>query len=146
MSGGSFLDSNVLVYTDDAGSPAKRKAAIALVSESRRTRSGVVSLQVLQEYFATVTRKLGVDAATARAKVELFASFALHATDIDDVLAAIDLHRLHQVSFWDALIIRSALKARCARVYSEDLQHGRRYDGVEVVNPFIGLSPTARRR
>ena len=63
MSGGSFLDSNVLVYTDDAGSPAKQKAAVALVGESMRTRAGVVSLQVLQEYSAVVTRKLGVDAA-----------------------------------------------------------------------------------
>lgn len=146
MRGGRFLDSNVLVYTDDGGSPAKQKAAVALVGESMRAKSGVVSLQVLQEYFATVTRKLGVDAATARAKVELFGGFSLHPTDLDDVLAAIDLHRLHQVSFWDALIIRSALKARCATIYSEDLQHGRRFDGVEIVNPFIGLGPTARRR
>jgi predicted nucleic acid-binding protein len=146
MSGGRFLDSNILVYTDDAGSPAKQKAAIALVGESMRTKSGVVSLQVLQEYFATVTRKLCVDAGTARAKVELFGGFTLHSTDIDDVLAAIDLHRLHQLSFWDALIIRSALKARCATIYSEDLQHGRRFDGVEIVNPFIGLGATARRR
>ena len=146
MSGGSFLDSNILVYTDDAGSPAKQKAAVALVGESMRTRAGVVSLQVLQEYFAVVTRKLGVDAATARAKVELLGAFSTAPIDIDDVLAAIDLHRLHQVSFWDALIIRSAQQARCARIYSEDLQHGRRFDGVEIVNPFLGLGPAGRRK
>lgn len=146
MSGGRFLDSNVLVYTDDAGQSAKQKAAIALVSELRRAGSGVVSLQVLQEYFAVVTRKLGVDAALARAKVELFAGFTWHPTEVDDVLAAIDLHRLHQVSFWDALVIRSAQKARCTAIYSEDLQHGRSFDGVEIVNPFIGLGPARRRR
>ena len=144
MSGGSFLDSNILVYTDDAGSPAKQKAAVALVAESMRTRAGVVSLQVLQEYFAVVTRELGVDAVTARAKVELLGAFNVAPVDIDDVLAAIDLHRLHQVSFWDALIIRSAQQARCGRIYSEDLQHGRRFDGVEIMNPFLGLGPARR--
>ena len=146
MSGGSFLDSNILVYTDDAGSPAKQKAAVTLVGEAMRTRSGVVSLQVLQEYFAVVTRKLGVDAATARAKVELLGAFSTAPVDIDDVLAAIDLHRLHQVSFWDALIIRSAQQARCARIYSDYLQHGRRFDGVEIVNPFLGHGPAGRRK
>ncbi len=146
MSGGSFLDSNVLVYTDDTSSPAKQRTAVALVGECMRTKSGVVSLQVLQEYFSAVTRRLGVDAAIARAKVELLGAFSAPPIEIDDVLAAIDLHRLHQVSFWDALIIRSAQQARCARLYSEDLQHGRRFDGVEIVNPFLGLGPGAKRR
>ena len=145
MRGGSFLDSNVLVYTDDGGHPAKQKAAVALVGESMRTRAGVVSLQVLQEYFAVVTRKLGVDAATARAKVELLGAFSAPPIDLDDVLAAIDLHRLHQISFWDAMIVRSAQQARCARIFSEDLQHGQRFDGVEIVNPFAGLGPAGRR-
>jgi predicted nucleic acid-binding protein len=95
-----------------------------------------VSLQVLEEYFAISTRKLGVDAAIARRKVELFSQLAMVATRLEDVLAAIDLHRLHQFSFWDALVIHSALQAGCSRLYSEDLQHGRRVDGVEVVNPF----------
>lgn len=111
-----------------------------------RTKSGVVSLQALQEYFSAVTRRLGVDAAIARAKVELLGAFSAPPIEIDDVLAAIDLHRLHQVSFWDALIIRSAQQARCAKLYSEDLQHGRRFDGVEIVNPFLGPGPGAKRR
>ncbi len=76
---------------------------------------------------------------------ELLCAFSAAPIDLDDVLAAIDLHRLHQVSFWDAMIIRSAQQARCARIYSEDLQHGRRFDGVEIVNPFQGLAPARRR-
>ena len=132
----SFLDSNVLIYTDDGSSPAKQAAALDLVARCRRRREGVVSLQVLQEYFVVSTRKLGVDAAVARRKVELFSQLSLVATDVDDLLGAIDLHRLHQFSFWDALVIRSALQAGCSRLYSEDLQHGRRIDGVEIVNPF----------
>jgi predicted nucleic acid-binding protein len=132
----SFLDSNVLIYTDDASSPAKQRTALELIARCRRRRDGVVSLQVLEEYFAISTRKLGVDAAIARRKVELFSQLAMVATRLEDVLAAIDLHRLHQFSFWNALVIRSALQAGCSRLYSEDLQHGRRVDGVEVVNPF----------
>ncbi len=132
----SFLDSNVLIYTDDSSSPAKQRAALQLVARCRRQRNGVVSLQVLEEYFSITTRKLGVDAAIARRKVELFSQLSMVATHVDDVLAAIDLHRLHQFPFWDALVIRSALQAGCSRLYSEDLQHGRRIDGVEIVNPF----------
>jgi predicted nucleic acid-binding protein len=95
-----------------------------------------VSLQVLQEYFVAATRKLGVDARTARRKVELFANYHLVLLDVDDVLGAIDLHRLHQVSFWDGLIIRAAREGGCSILYSEDLQDGRAIDGVRVVNPF----------
>lgn len=146
MSGGSFLDTNVLVYTDDNSEPARKAAAIALVGDTMRTRSGVISVQVLQEYFAVATRKLGVDAVTARAKVELFGAFNIVPTEFDDVIAAIDLHRLHQISIWDGLIIRCAQRARCARVYSENLQDGRRFDGVEIVNPFKGTNPGQRQR
>jgi predicted nucleic acid-binding protein len=140
MTGGSFLDSNIVVYSDDSASPVKQAAAIALIGELMKARTGVLSLQVLQEYFSIVTRKLGVDAVTARAKVELLGAFTMTPIDIDDVLGAIDLHRLHQVSFWDGLIIRAAQQARCARIYTEDLQHGRRFEGVEVVNPFLERS------
>ena len=75
MSARSFFDTNVLVYADDQSSPAKQRRAIELVAEHRRARTGVVSLQVLQEYFVTVTRKLSVDARIARRKVELLSEF-----------------------------------------------------------------------
>jgi predicted nucleic acid-binding protein len=136
MSERSFLDSNVLIYTDDEASPPKRKAALALVEQCQAGDAGVVSLQVLQEYFTITTRKLGVDVGIARRKVELFAQLHLTVADLDDVLAAIDLHRIHGFSFWDALIVRSALRSGCSVLFSEDLQHGRRIDGLRIVNPF----------
>jgi len=136
MSARSFLDSNVLIYTDDAGAKAKQAVALTLVEQCQARRTGVLSTQVLQEYFVITTRKLGVDVLLARQKVELFSRLTLVATGVDDVLAAIDLHRLHGISFWDALIVRSALTAGCTRLYSEDLQNGRRIDGLEIVNPF----------
>ena len=136
MSARSFFDTNVLVYADDRAAPAKQRRAIELVAEHRRAGTGVVSLQVLQEYFVTVTRKLHVDAGVARRKVELLAELDVAAPDVGDVLAAIDLHRLHQLSFWDALILRAARSAGCSVVLSEDLQAGRAVEGLRIVNPF----------
>ena len=136
MSVRSFFDTNVLVYADDKGAPAKQKRAVELVSEHRRSRTGVISLQVLQEYFVTVTRKLHVDARIARRKVELLAEFDVASPDVADVLAAIDLHRLHGIHFWDALIVRSARQAGCSVLFSEDMQAAREIDGVRIMNPF----------
>jgi predicted nucleic acid-binding protein len=136
MSARSFFDTNVLVYADDQSALAKQQRAVDLVAEHRREGTGVVSLQVLQEYFVTVTRKLKVDARVARRKVELLAEFDVAAPDVADVLAAIDLHRLHGFSFWDALVVRAAGQAGCRILLSEDLQEGQEIDGVRVVNPF----------
>ena len=134
--GRSFLDSNVLVYMDDARSPRKQQDAARLVEKLHANGEGVVSVQVLQEYFSVTTRKLGVDATIARRRVELFGEMHLVTPALDDILAAIDLHRLHQISFWDALIVRAAQHGGCATLYSEDLQSGRRFSGLEIVNPF----------
>jgi len=133
----SFVDSNVLVYTDDGGAAGKQATALALMEDLYASRSGFLSIQVLQEYFVTTTRKLGVDAVLARRKVELFGRLNVVTIGTDDVLAAIDLHRLHGLSFWDALIVRSASHAGCRQLFTEDLQHGRRFDGIEIVNPFV---------
>ena len=136
MSARSFFDANVLIYTDDRAAAAKRRRALELVAEHRRAGTGVVSLQVLQEYFVTVTRKLHVEAQVARRKVDLLAEFDVAALGLPDILAAIDLHRLHQFSFWDALILRAAMRTGCAVLFSEDMQQAREVDGVRVVNPF----------
>ena len=136
MSVRSFFDTNVLVYTDDQDSPEKQRRALELLAEHRRAKTGVVSMQVLQEYFVTVTRKLQVEARIARRKVELRAEFDVAAPDVADILAAIDLHRLHRFSFWDALVVRSAKQAGCKILFTEDLQDTREIDGLRVVNPF----------
>jgi predicted nucleic acid-binding protein len=136
MSARSFFDTNILIYADDKATPAKQRRALDLVAEHRRARTGVVSLQVLQEYFVTVTRKLHVDPGVARRKVELLAEFDVAAPEVADILAAIDLHRLHGFSFWDALILRAAKQAGCSVVLSEDMQDAREIDGLQIVNPF----------
>lgn len=137
MSVRSFFNTNVLVYSDDKANPAKQRRAIELVAEHRRSRTGVVSLQVLQEYFVTVTRKLHVEDRAARRKVELLAEFDVAAIDVTDILAAIDLHLLHGISFWDALIVRSAKQTGCKLLLSEDMQQSREFEGLRIVNPFL---------
>lgn len=137
MSARSFFDTNVLVYTDDQAAPAKQRRALDLVAEHRRNGTGVVSMQVLQEYFVTVTRKLKLDATIARRKVEILGEFDVAAPEIADILAAIDLHRLHGFSFWDALVLRAAKQTGCTVLLSEDFPAGQEIDGILIVNPLL---------
>lgn len=133
----SFLDTNILVYTDDADSPEKSRQAIDLVEDAMRSNQGVISTQVLQEYFVAATRKLNVDVVTAKRRTQLF--FRLNVVHItpDDVLSAIDLHQLHRLSYWDSLILHAARKAGCSILLSEDMNHGQNIEGIRIQNPFL---------
>ena len=133
----TFLDTNVLVYCDDESEPAKQQKAMEVLDEHTRSRTGVISLQVLQEYFVTACRKLGLDPGTARRKVEIFAMLDVAEPTVSDILAAIDLHRFHGFSYWDALVLRMAKQTGCRVILTEDMQHGQVIDGVKIVNPFL---------
>jgi predicted nucleic acid-binding protein len=133
----SFLDTNLLVYSDDPRDPVKQAIAIETVANHLRNKTGVVSLQVLQEYFTSATGKLKLTADLAKRRVEFFALMQLVEPGISDILAAIDLHRLHGLSYWDALILHAAKKAGCRQLLTEDLQHGQVIDGVKIVNLFL---------
>jgi predicted nucleic acid-binding protein len=139
MNGLAFFDTNILIYADDASAPEKRERAISLIADHQRRNSSVISLQVLQEYFAAATRKLGVAAETAQRKVELLARGKVVRFTELDVIAAIELHRLVRISFWDAMIVHAARAANVAVLYSEDLAHGSVLGGVPVRNPFIDI-------
>lgn len=136
MSVRSFFDTNLLVYTDDHDAPEKQQRALELLADHRRDRSGVVSTQVLQEYFSAATGKLGVDDTLARRKVELFARLELVEVGVRTLLAAIDHRRLHGGSIWDALIVRAAVDAGCRVLFTEDSEL-LAVDGLQVVNPFV---------
>lgn len=134
----SFVDTNVLVYANDKTAGHKRDTAKALVSQLWESGRGCLSVQVLQELFVTVTRKLPhpLDADTAGVMLSDFAHWQVHAPSPDDVLAAVDIHRRHGLSFWDAMILRSAGALGCEVLYTEDLNSGQVYDGVQAHNPF----------
>jgi predicted nucleic acid-binding protein len=133
----AFLDTNVLVYSDDPRDPAKQAKALNLIKDHLRLRTGVVSLQVLQEYFVSTTGKLKLDPVLAKQRVEVFARFQVAEPTVGDILAAIDLHRLHGLSLWDTLILRCAKQSGCSVLFTEDMQHGQVIDGVRIVNPFL---------
>jgi predicted nucleic acid-binding protein len=133
----AFFDTNILVYAEDRADPVKQAKAIELFEEHRRNHTGVVSLQILQEYFVNVTRKLGLDPQVARRKVELLSRLDVAQPGLTDILAAIDLHQLRGLSYWDALVVHMAKQAGCSVLLTEDMHHGQVFDGVRIVNPFI---------
>jgi predicted nucleic acid-binding protein len=134
-----FVDSNVLVYAHDADSGNKQRIAANAVAEILDARSGVLSIQVLQEFYSTVTRKLrsAIGRDVARELLRGYSSWTIQSLTPDDVIAASFLEQRHQLSFWDALIVQAALLAGAKKLLSEDLHHGQSIGGVTVENPFI---------
>jgi len=133
----AFLDTNVLVYCTDAGAPAKREQARALVSMLSSQGEAVVSTQVLIELFHTLTRKQSLPPAAAQALV--LACTAWPVIDSDLALVGADMagsiHR--QLSIWDAMVVEAALRAEARTLYNEDFSHGQRFGKLTVVNPFL---------
>lgn len=133
----AFFDTNILVYTEDSRVPQKQRRATSLVEEHLLADTAVLSLQVLQEYFATVTRKLNAPPERAQRRVEIFGAAKVIRFEVSDVISAIELHRLVHISFWDAMIVHAARLSGAAVLYSEDFQHRSILAGVRVVNPFV---------
>ena len=134
-----FVDSNVLVYAHDLDAGAKRSAAAALLERLWDAQSGVLSVQVLQEFYVNVTRKIAQPVALAQARevLRLYRSWIRHETGADTVLRACEIAELSQISFWDGLIVASAEEAECVELASEDLAHGQTIADVRIVNPFL---------
>ena len=134
-----FFDTNVLVYAHDTGSRKKKARSQELIFKAIRNRTGVVSPQVLSEFFVTVTQKVArpMDAECARREIILLATMATVDLDATLVVRAIDMKREHQLNYWGALILAAAERAECPVVYSEDLSHDQSYGGVTVQNPYI---------
>lgn len=133
-----FVDTNILVYAYDPTSPAKHKAARHLMEDLWNRGEGRLSVQVLQEFFWTVTRKVPrpLSPALAREPVADFSTWTTFVPDAGDVLAAIDLGQEQQISFWDAMIVLAAIRSNCSTLWSEDMAHGSQYDSLLVRNPF----------
>jgi predicted nucleic acid-binding protein len=136
-----FVDTNVFVYADDASAKIKRLRAREVLSGLVRDRRAVVSTQVMQEYYAAAIRKLGLAPEKARMRVERLHRLDTVVVRPEIILGAIDLHRLHSLSFWDALVIKAASVAGCGRLLSEDLNEGQVIERVRIVNPFTQADP-----
>jgi predicted nucleic acid-binding protein len=138
MTGKTFLDSNVLVYSVDESPAEKAKHKRAIEVLSAHPEALVVSTQVLQEFYVVTTRKLKTPLSEERAARAVRGLTKLDVVGVDAplVLAAVDTSRLVQLSFWDALIIEAASRAGCERILSEDLNATQVIRGVRVENPF----------
>jgi predicted nucleic acid-binding protein len=133
-----FVDTNLFVYAHDESAGRKREVACDLITGLWETRTGCASVQVLQELFVNLTRKVPrpLSAGDAASLVRDISAWTIHSPGPGDVLSAIELHERVGVSFWDAMILTSARTLGCRALYSEDLNAGQSYDGVRVVNPI----------
>ena len=131
-----FFDTNILVYACDMDQPRKRRIARALMREPSPGVPACISTQVVQEFYVTATRKLGIEPLRAKSIIRSFLRLDIVTVDVDDIHHAIEGNILWQVSFWDALIIVAAQKARCSILYTEDFNAGQAFDGITVTNPF----------
>lgn len=139
MSDRIFLDTNVLVYLYDRDAPEKQARSTAILENSSRTADLVISTQVLQEFYVTVTRKFSryvSDVETISAMRSLRELLTVQ-IDVAMIFNAVEIGRRFQLSFWDALIIEAARVAGCARLLTEDLQHGLRIGDLTIENPFL---------
>jgi predicted nucleic acid-binding protein len=134
-----FVDTNILVYFRDASEPEKQRLAASWLAHLWRQRLGRLSFQVLNEYYVAVTQRLtpGLDCDSARSDVRNLMKWQPVSVDQVVIEGAWAVQDRYHLSWWDALIVSAAQKARCAYLLSEDLRDGQRMDGVEVVNPFV---------
>lgn len=136
MSGRVFLDANILVYAQDSRAPEKQRTSREIVARLAADADGVISTQVMQEFFVAATRKLGVPPLAAKGVLKTLSVFEIVQVSPALVHEAVDCSILNQMSFWDALILAAASSAGCATVFSEDLSAGQAILGVKVQNPF----------
>ncbi|MFN7974843.1 MAG: PIN domain-containing protein [Acidobacteriota bacterium] len=134
-----FVDTNVLVYARDAAAGEKQEKAAAWMRHLWTTRAGRISVQVLQEFYVTVTRKLHHPVPSKVAREDIRDLMAWHPVPMNGALLerAFPLEDRHRLSFWDSLVVAAAAAAGCSVLLSEDLQHGQDLDGVRVQNPFL---------
>lgn len=134
-----FVDTNVLIYAADARpeSAAKKSRAVILLA----AESVCLSYQVLQEFYANAVhpRKLRLPPAEAEDWCKRWLQYPVAPVDADTFVRALDLMRRYRIKNWDAGILAAAQQLGCKTLYTEDLNHRQLYDGVQVINPFLGL-------
>jgi predicted nucleic acid-binding protein len=134
----TFVDTNVLAYAHDTSETRKQPLAEALLDALWTGRTGVLSTQILQEFYVVATRKFDppMRRRAAREIVALYGTWPVVQIDVALILTASQLEERHKLSFWDALVVEAARVAGATRLVTEDLQDGRRIGGVRIEDPF----------
>jgi predicted nucleic acid-binding protein len=137
MSDKTFIDTNILIYAHDVDANTKYDIAKAVLRELWSERAGVLSMQVLQEFYVNVTRKITspLSKELARLVVSNYAIWCTETTPIE-ITAAFRIEDESRIGFWDAMIVSAAAKSGASRILSEDLNPGQRIAGILVENPF----------
>jgi len=140
MSGKTFIDTNILIYAHDIDARVKNEIAKAVLRELWSERTGALSMQVLQEFYINVTRKIAspLSKDSARSVVTSYAMWCMETTPAE-ISAAFRIEDESRIGFWDALIVSSAVKSGATRILSEDLNAGQRIAGILIENPFGGI-------
>ena len=138
MTDNIFVDTNILVYAHDLDAGIKRETAKRWVTDLWEKHTGVLSTQVLQELYITLTRKLTAPLSMAAAKKILrsYLSWEVVVNEGPILLHAIDIEEANKISFWDALIVSAAYSKNCTMLLTEDLNHGQNIEGISIHNPF----------
>jgi len=134
-----FVDTNVLIYAHDLDAGLKRDRAVSILSRLWENENGIVSVQVLQEFYVRVTRKIRdpLTPALARGVIKNYLAWQIAPNDPSTVLLASEIAERNQISFWDALIVASASNAGADKILSEGLNHGQVIEGIVIENPFL---------
>jgi predicted nucleic acid-binding protein len=137
MSAKTFIDTNVLIYAHDVDAKGKYETAKRILRELWSQRDGIVSLQVLQEFYVNVTRKIAapLPRTAARSLVNTYGVWCVETTPAE-ISTAFRIEDEARIGFWDALIVASACRAGASRILSEDLNAGQSIEGVRIENPF----------
>jgi predicted nucleic acid-binding protein len=133
-----FVDTNVLVYAYDRTAESKFDRSRELMEKLWESGEGVVSTQVLEEFYMTVTAKIPnpLKLGEARQIISDLGTWKVAVLEIPDILAASEIAERYRLSFWDGLILAAAHKEEATTVWSEDFNHGQKYGGITVFNPF----------
>ena len=136
----TFVDTNVLIYAHDVDAGAKHEVAKGVLRDLWSERTGVLSLQVLQEFYVNVTRKISTPLSKqlARLVVSSYTAWCTETTPAE-LSSAFRIEDESRIGFWDALIVSSAARSGATRILSEDLSAGQRIDGILIENPFAGI-------
>ena len=134
-----FVDTNILVYAYDRTAGSKFERSRALMEKLWDTGEGVVSTQVLEEFYVTVTTRIPNPLKTVEARqiISDLGTWTVVVLEIRDILAGSEMAERYRVSFWDGLILAAAQKEEAATLWSEDLNHRLKYGGITVYNPFL---------
>jgi len=134
-----FVDTNVLIYAHDLDAGLKHDRAVSILSDLWEKESGIISVQVLQEFYVRVTRKIRdpLTPALARGVIKNYLAWQIAPNDPSTVLLASEIAERNQISFWDALIVASASNAGADKILSEGLNHGQVIEGIVIENPFL---------